>query len=80
MKKITKKEIIKWYTKNRNNIVLIIFTLLFALIGFSIIFQNEEIKNMKKQNQKVKDRLIEVETECKLFKQDIEQLEEYKGN
>ena len=79
-KKINEKEIIKWYIKNRDNIVLIIFTLLFALIGFSLIVQSNEIRKMREQNQRVKDRLIQVEVECKLYKENLQQLEEYRGN
>ena len=67
------KNYFNWYVANRNSIVLVIFTLLFALIGFSLILQSNEIREMRKQNQKVKDRLIQVETECKLFKQDLEE-------
>ena len=65
--------IINWYVKNRNNVLMIIFVLLFALISMSLVFQSNEIKKMREQNQKVKDRLIQVETECKLFKQDLEE-------
>lgn len=68
-----KKNYLNWYVANRNSIVLVIFTLLFALIGFSLIMQSNEIRKMKEQNQRVKDRLIQVETECKLFKQDLEE-------
>ena len=65
--------IINWYVKNRNNVLMIIFVLLFALVSMSLLFQSNEIKQMREQNQKVKDRLIQVETECKLFKQDLEE-------
>ena len=66
------ERLINWYTRNRYNVLAVIFVLLFALISMCLIFQTNEIKEIKKQNQKVKDRLIQVETECKLFKQDLE--------
>lgn len=59
-------------------LISIIFTVIVFMIF--ILWDSYDIKQLKKQNKKLNERINQLETDYKLYDYNINQLKEYRGN
>lgn len=59
-----------------------LISIIFAVIVFMIfiLWDSYDIKQLKKQNKKLNERINQLEIDYKLYDYNINQLKEYRGN